>query len=157
MSSPGTCTLVEFALRLVSRRGGELHLHPKAQDGLRTALDALFRSSLRDAVQELEELLRLAGVFESQGALKVCDAIIEAIAEDGRALNALRIQSPLARAVQEKLAEFEDAPARAAPRHDAGAPSGSIKLSALLEPGRDLRRVQQRNVPIMRRVADRWR
>ena len=157
MSSASTCTLVEFALCLVIRRDGEIGLHPKAQDGLRTALDALFRSSRRNAAQELEELLRLASVFEGEGALVVCDAIIDAIAEDGRALIALRIQSPVARAIQEKLAEFEDAPARCAPLHDSGAPTGSIKLSALLEPGRDLRRIQQRNVRIMRRVVDAWR
>ena len=124
--------LLDFLLHLLVRDGDRLGLHPKAQDGLRTALDEMFASG-RNARAEAEELLRAAWRFEERGDFEVADGIFEALATAGRALILLGIPSPAAREREKQLAAFADTKPKRAPEYDAPAPQGSVKLHALPE------------------------
>ncbi|MEQ8278130.1 MAG: hypothetical protein RMA76_28775 [Deltaproteobacteria bacterium] len=131
--------LARFALRFVEQNDTGYAFVPAARRGLRMALDDLFRAKV-DIRREVTALLELGAMFERRhGAPGIARSIVKWIARDARVLRALgiRTQRELARVRRSLLKVRGGAQVVAAPRYDAPLPTGTVKLSAFLDPGRE--------------------
>ena len=135
--------LSDVVMRMVIKEDDRLKLHPRAPEGFRLALDALFGHPTLDPKSEIEALVRLGWLFERDQMFELADEILELIAGDERTLSVLGITS--GRKTQEAKKQFAKlvsgtAQKLSAPVYGKEAPKGSLKVSSFLEPGREMGR-----------------
>jgi hypothetical protein len=135
--------LADVVLRMVLKENDRLKLHPRAAEGFKGAVDALFAHPTLDVKEELDAVVRLGWLFQRDRQLELADAIIELVAQEPRALSVLGISA--GRTTREAKKQFAKLVSGTnqkleAPVFGKEAPKGSMKVSAFLEPGGDMRR-----------------
>jgi hypothetical protein len=141
--------LASFAMQMLVKEDDRFRLHPQADRGFKAAIDALFSDPKLDPRAEIESLLKLGWVLESEYAsIDVSDAIIAYLSKDERALAVLGLGSDTkAREVKQQFTSFAGKVEEKveAPLFGGAAPSGSVKASSFLQPGREIRKPTKRN------------
>jgi hypothetical protein len=134
--------LADTVLRMVIKEDEKLRLHPRAAEGFKLAMDALFSHPTLDPKEEIEALVRLGWLFERDQVFELADEIIDLMAKDDRALSVLGISSGKSREAKKQFAKLVSGSDQklAAPVYGKEAPKGSMKVSSFLEPGREMGR-----------------
>src|SRR5688572_1511022 len=134
--------LADFVLRMVIKDDDRFFLHPRAQEGFKAALDALFDNPKLDPKVEIEALVRLGWMFEKDQVFELADGILDLLAKDDRALSTLGINpGGKTRRAKQQFAKLAGQDGKvAAPVYGQQAPQGSMKVSSFLEPGREIGR-----------------
>jgi hypothetical protein len=135
--------LADVVMRMVIKEDDRLKLHPRAPEGFRLALDALFAHPTLDPKEEIEALVRLGWLFERDRMFELADEILDLMANDERTLSVLGITS--VSKTQEAKKQFAKLVSGmdqklAAPVYGKEAPKGTLKVSSFLEPGREMGR-----------------
>ena len=135
--------VADVVLRMVKKERDRLKLHPRAAEGFKMAIDALFRDPALDRKKELEAVVRLAWLFKRDEQIELAESIAELIAQEPRALSVLGISA--GRTTREAKTRFAKlvagAPQRmAAPVFGSKAPQGSMKVSSFIDPSVEMRR-----------------
>jgi hypothetical protein len=134
--------LADVVMRMVIKENDRLKLHPRAPEGFKMALDALFSRPELDPKVEIEALVRLGWLFERDENFELADEIIDLIAKDERTLSILGISSGKSRNAKKRFSRLVAGEEQklSAPVYGKAAPKGSMKLSSFLEPGREIGR-----------------
>jgi hypothetical protein len=135
--------LADTVLRMVIKEDDRLKLHPRAPEGFKLAMDALFAHPTLDAKEEIEALVRLGWLFERDQVFDLADEILDLMAKDDRALSVLGISAGgKTREAKKQFAKLLSGSSQklAAPVFGTEAPKGSMKVSSFLEPGREMGR-----------------
>src|SRR5688572_4111605 len=135
--------LADTVLRIMIKKNEKLKLHPRASEGFKLAMDALFAHPTLDPKEEIEALVRLGWLFERDQVFDLADEIIDLMAKDERALSVLGISAGgKTREAKNQFAKLVSGSTQklAAPVFGKEAPQGSMKVSSFLEPGREMGR-----------------
>src|SRR5262249_45479826 len=107
--------LADVALQMLTKEFDRYTLHPRAEEGLKAGMNALFENPELDPRAEVESLLKLGWILETDHAsIEVSDVIIGVLAKDERALSVLGLSNGLkGRDVSQQFTQFADKEAHA--------------------------------------------
>src|ERR1700752_5148030 len=97
--------LADVVMRMVIKDNDRLVLHPKAAEGFKMAMDALFGHPTLDPKEEIEALVRLGWLFERDQMFELADQVIDLMAADERALAILGIANGKGRDAKKQFAK----------------------------------------------------
>jgi hypothetical protein len=142
MEQKENTTLATLVLRMVSKNNGRWSLHEKASECFSAGLDALFLRTDLNHKAELESVLSLCFMFEKKQMFELVDRVLCLIASEDRALHTLGIEpGNNAQLKKRKFAELTgQRRGLLAPAFGQSAPTGSLKASSFLDPGREIPR-----------------
>jgi hypothetical protein len=144
--SPETFDLSRYVLEMVSRDGDRHFLEGDSARAFQQGIDLVFETDGLSPKIELERVLRLGSLFETElDGCGVAGAIVEALSRDERCLAALGISAGRkTREAQKQFAKLAGAELKlVGPKYDENAPDGTVKLSTFLDPVKEMRRTSR--------------